>query len=47
MKNFLRSVAGKTVLFVLVAIMFAAAAVSAASVVFLTLNGFYDEKTDV
>ncbi len=47
MKNFLRSVAGKTVLFVLVAIMFAAAAVSAASVVLLTLNGFYDEKTDV
>ena len=47
MKNFLRSVAGKTVLFVLVIIMFVTAAVSAFSVAVLAVYGFYDEKTDV
>ena len=47
MKNFLRSVAGKTVLFVLVIIMFVTAAVSAFSVALLAVYGFYDEKTDI
>lgn len=47
MKNFLRSVTGKTVLFVLVIIMFVTAAVSAFSVALLAVYGFYDEKTDV
>lgn len=47
MKNFLRSVAGKTVLFVLVIIMFVTAAASAFSVALLAVYGFYDEKTDI
>lgn len=47
MKNFLRSVAGKTALFVLVIIMFVTAAVSAFSVAVLAVYGFYDEKTDI
>lgn len=47
MKNFLRSVAGKTVLFVLVIIMLVTAAASAFSVALLAVYGFYDEKTDI